>query len=279
MRQDDYNKLTTQVHVTMSEAEVVPSIVEVKSYWDRRPCNVRHSSRNIGTREYFKEVEERKYFVEPHIPDFAQFERWAGKRVLEIGCGIGTDAVNFARAGALYTGVELSPVSLALAKRRFAVFGLEGQFFDCNAERLSEVIAAKAFDFVYSFGVIHHTPEQRLVIAQARRAVRDDGELRIMLYARNSWKSMMIDAGFDQPEAQGGCPIATMYTREMIDQLFSGLFRVVSIEQTHIFPYVVEKYVRYEYEVQPWFRAMPQAMFAALERRLGWHYLIVGQPI
>jgi hypothetical protein len=61
--------------------------------------------------------------------------------------------------------------------------------------------------------------------------------------------------------------------------MFDGLFRVVSAEQAHIFPFVVEPYTRHEYEIQPWFRAMPPAMFAALERRLGWHYLIVAKPV
>ena len=104
----------------------VPTIETVAEYWNRRPCNLRHSPREIGSREYFDEVEERKYFVEPHIPAFADFPRWRGKRVLEIGCGIGTDAVSFARAGADYTGIELSEASLALARRRFALFGLRG---------------------------------------------------------------------------------------------------------------------------------------------------------
>jgi hypothetical protein len=100
-----------------------------------------------------------------------------------------------------------------------------------------------------------------------------------MLYARNSWKAMMIEAGFDQPEAQSGCPIATVFTRQMINELVAGLFTVVSAEQAHIFPYVVEKYLSYEYELQPWFAAMPKDMFAALEGNLGWHYLIVAKPI
>src|SRR5215213_4354639 len=102
-------------------------IQRVQSYWNARPCNIRHSAQPIGTEEYFNEVEKRKYFVEPHIPPFAQFERWKGKRVLEIGCGIGTDTINFARAGAFVTAVDLSDQSLTLAKQRAKVFGLEKQ--------------------------------------------------------------------------------------------------------------------------------------------------------
>jgi ubiquinone/menaquinone biosynthesis C-methylase UbiE len=256
-----------------------PTIDDVRKYWDQRPCNIRHSPQPVGTRAYFNEVEERKYFVEPHIPDFAQFKRWAGKRVLEIGCGIGTDAVNFARAGADYTAVELSANSLDLARRRFEVFGLDGRFFCSNAEQLSALVEPASFDLVYSFGVIHHTPDQRAVIEEARRVIRPDGELRIMLYAKHSWKAMMIEAGLDQPEAQSGCHIATVYSREMVEDLFAGLFKLVSAEQKHIFPYVVEKYIRYEYEIQPWFAAMPGTMFEALERNLGWHYLLVGKPV
>jgi SAM-dependent methyltransferase len=255
------------------------TIDQVRAYWDQRPCNVRHSNLTLGTKEYFDEVETRKYFVEPHIPGFAQFERWAGKRILEIGCGIGTDATNFARAGADYTAVELSEESLALAKKRFQIFGLNGRFYNGNAEQLSEFLDPHSFDLVYSFGVIHHTPNQRAVIEEVRKVIRLDGELRIMLYAKNSWKAIMIEAGVDQPEAQSGCPIATVYSTEMVKRLLSNLFEIVWTEQTHIFPYVIEKYLRYEYEVQPWFIAMTPKMFEAIERRLGWHYLIVAKPI
>jgi ubiquinone/menaquinone biosynthesis C-methylase UbiE len=232
-----------------------------------------------GTRAYFDEVEERKYFVEPHIPGFAQFARWKGKKVLEVGCGIGTDATNFARAGADYTGVELSEKSLELTRRRFDVFGLKGNFVTCNAEQLSGHVDRKAFDLVYSFGVIHHTPDQRAVVREIRQVIKGDGEFRMMLYAKNSWKDAMIEGGFDQPEAQTGCPIATTYTEAMVRELTRGLFDVIEMRQAHIFPYVIEKYVNYEYEPQPWFATMPAAMFEALERRFGWHLLITARPV
>lgn len=259
--------------------KIVPSIETVADYWNRRPCNIRHSQSEIGSRKYFDEVEERKYFVEPHIPGFAQFERWRDAQVLEVGCGIGTDAVNFARAGAFYTGVELSQASLDLARRRFGLFGLTGDFLQVNAEELASYLLPASFDLVYSFGVIHHTPRPDAVVRQVRRLIKPKGEFRLMLYAKDSWKDAMIEAGYDQPEAQFGCPIAMTYTRPQVHQLLEPAgFQIVSIKQDHIFPYVVEKYVRYEYELQPWFATMPRDMFRALEKRMGWHMLIVAKP-
>jgi SAM-dependent methyltransferase len=262
----------------LTEERADPGIDAVEAYWNARPCNVRHSPKPVGSREYFDEVERRKHFVESHIPAFAQFERWNGKRVLEVGCGIGTAAVNFARCGADYTGVELSEASLELTRQRFDVYGLDGRFVLCNAEQLSHHVERDFYDLVYSFGVIHHSPNQRGIVEEIRKVIRNDGEFRCMLYAKNSWKDIMIEAGFDQPEAQRGCPYATTYTREMVRDLYNGLFEVASVNQAHIFPYVVEKYVNYEYELQPWFKAMPREMFEAIEQRLGWHMLIVGRP-
>src|SRR5258708_18541766 len=100
----------------MSFSEV--EIRRVEEYWNARPCNIRHSRQPVGSRAYFDEVEERKYSVESHIPAFAEFPRWRGRRVLEIGCGIGTDTVSFARNGARVTSVDLSEKSLELARQR-----------------------------------------------------------------------------------------------------------------------------------------------------------------
>lgn len=250
-----------------------PDIEDVKRYWNRRPCNIRHSPAPVGSREYFDQVEERKYRVEPHIPPFADFPRWRGKAVLEVGCGIGTDAVNFARAGAIYQGIDCSEESVALARRRFEVFGLPGTVQVADAERFPAEFDEARFDLVYSFGVIHHTPNPRAVIENVRRVLADDGEFRLMLYAKHSWKQAMIAGGFDQPEAQSGCPIAETYTPDEVRALLAG-FEVLEMRQDHVFPYVIEKYVRYEYELQPWFAAMPPEMFRALETSLGWHMLI-----
>lgn len=254
-------------------SQTTAELSDVRDYWNRRPCNIRHSQAEIGTREYFDQVEARKYMVEPHIPAFADFARWKGKKVLEIGCGLGTDATNFARAGADYTGFELSSASLEITKKRFETFGLKGTFHLGNAEELADIVPAQKFDLIYSFGVIHHTPHPERVIEAAKAYLTPDSEFRLMLYAKNSWKNAMIEAGLDQPEAQSGCPIAFTYTADEVRALMPG-YDVIEISQDHIFPYVIEKYVNYEYEFQPWFAAMPKEMFRALEKQLGWHMLI-----
>ena len=248
----------------------------VEAYWNNRPCNIRHSAEPVGTVEYFNEVEKRKYFVEPHIPAFADFGRWRGKRVLEIGCGIGTDAINFARAGADYVGIELSTESLEITRSRFDVFDLSGTLYHGNAEELDELLSTEEpFDLIYSFGVLHHTPRPERALASARQLVAATGELRIMLYARPSWKSALIRGGLDQPEAQAGCPIANAYTSdEALSLLETTGWNPVEISRTHIFPYKVESYLSYEYQKEAWFEAMPPEVFSALERELGWHWLI-----
>jgi len=256
--------------------EPPPTIDEVKDYWNRRPCNVRHSDLEVGTQEYFDAVEARKYFVEPHIPGFADFARWNGKRVLEIGCGIGTDAINFARHGAEYVAVELSEASLDLARKRFELYGLAGELYVADVEDLvSSGVPPGPYDLIYSFGVLHHTVNPSKALSELNEFAGPETELRIMLYAQNSWKAMLIEQSLDQPEAQDECPIALTFTDNDAEQLLlSAGFSVTSIRQDHIFPYQVDKYIRYEYELEPWFREMPIEMRKAMDRHLGWHLLI-----
>ena len=133
-------------------------IESVYQFWNNRPCNINHSSKEVGTKEYFEEVTTRKYFVEPHILEFADFKKYNNKIVLEVGCGIGTAAQSFIENGAIYTGIDLSDKSIEIAKNRMEVFKLNGDIFQSNIE---ELYMDKEFDLIYSFGVLHHTPYTR----------------------------------------------------------------------------------------------------------------------
>jgi len=270
------------------------SIERVREYWNSRPCNLRHSPEPVGTRQYFDQVEARKYLVEPHIPGFAQHQRWAGKRVLEIGCGLGTDTINFARAGARVTAVDLSSRSLDLARRRAQVFGLEDrvEFVEANAERLSEFVQPAEFDLVYSFGVIHHTPHPERALEQIRtHYTGPQTTVKLMVYHRWSWKVFAIlfreahgafwrldEAVARNSEAQTGCPVTYTYTRRSVRQLFelSG-FAVDDLFVDHIFPYRVQDYVQYRYVKALPFRWLPEPANRALERRLGWHLCVTAR--
>ena len=254
---------------------MIASIDDVKKYWNDRPCNVRHSKKDTGTKEYFDEVEAKRYTAEPHIPLFADFESYKGKKVLEVGCGMATEGINFVKHGAEYTGTDLSEESLELAKKRFGVYNKEGKFYAGNSEELTSFVPVETYDLIYSFGVIHHSPQPEKIISEIKKYMNKDSTLKIMLYASESWKNYMIDAGYDQPEAQYGCPIAYTYTKDEVRELLDGFD--VTIEQNHIFPYQIEPYKRGEFLKQPWFESMPDEIFEVLKKNLGWHLLITAK--
>lgn len=270
----------------MSQTQI-SLITMVRDFWNRRPCNIRHSTKPVGTKDYFDEVEKRKYFVEPHIPSFAQFERWRDKRVLEIGCGIGTDTVNFARAGAEVTAVDFSDKSLEIARQRADVYGLSNiRFYHGNAEDLSSFLPVQPYDLIYSFGVIHHTPHPERIIQELQRYCHSHTIAKVMVYHRYSWKALEIllreghgafwkfsELVERHSEAQTGSPVTYSYTSQSVRKLLRG-FVIDSISVDHIFPYRVADYVQYRYIKVWYFRYLPNFALRWLEKRLGWHLCV-----
>ena len=275
----------------MRPFEAIP-IDAVRRFWNERPCNIRHSSEPVGSLEYFDEVEARKYFVEPHIPMFAEFARWKGKRVLEIGCGIGTAMISFLRAGARVTAIDLSRESLELARRRAEVYGVAESvtFYEANAEELASVVPTEPYDLVYSFGVLHHTPHPERALDQIRSYVRRGSTVKLMMYYTFSWKVIWAVIRYGRgrfwdwrriiatySEAQTGCPVTYTYTKRELRKLLEKRgFRVTDIFVDHIFPYRIRDYVEYRYVKVWYFRWMPTALFHLLERRLGWHLCVTA---
>ena len=157
----------------------------VRSFWDADPCGAKLAEAPEGSPEFFAQVAATRDELEPFIPAYAEFSQAKGDSVLEVGCGLGSDLIRFARAGARVTGVDLTPKSVELVKRRLSLEGLEGDIRVADAERLPFPDAS--FDRVYSWGVLHHTPDTGRAVREAIRVLRPGGRICVMLYARHSW--------------------------------------------------------------------------------------------
>lgn len=248
-------------------------IKKIVDYWDNQPCNILNSTGEIGSKEYFDKNSQNRYFVEPHILKFAQFETYRDKRVLEIGCGIGSDGAEFAKNGADYVGIDISEKSLAVAKQRFEVYNIKGSFYNLSGDD-PELLNFGKFDLIYSFGVLHHYPNIEKIIQNVHNLLNKNGEFKFMVYAKNSWKNAMIKKGLDRYEAQDNCPLANTYTHEDIINLLDDKFIVESLKQDHCFMYNIPDYKKRIYTLEPWFAAMPEDMRAAVKEYLGWHLLV-----
>src|SRR5207249_8761573 len=121
----------------------------------------------------------------PWMPEIMGFEQFAGQRLLEVGCGMGTDLLQFSRGGAQVTGVDLTPRSIEITRKHFELYEQPGKFAISDAEHLP--FAGETFDVVYSNGVLHHTPDTAGAVNEIYRVLRPGGLARVMLYHRNSW--------------------------------------------------------------------------------------------
>jgi ubiquinone/menaquinone biosynthesis C-methylase UbiE len=288
-------------------------IDRVKTFWNANPCNA-DLSRSEERLRYFQEISDRRYGRrEWHVPIVAEFEKFQGKDVLEIGCGMGTDGLEFAKNGANYFGVDLTPQSVALARERFDLFGIPGRFEVANAEELS--FADDSFDHVYSFGVIHHSPAPEKIVREIHRVLKKGGTFTVMLYNRNSvnyyieimflrrlFRRLLLPAfmprliaalsGFDRWKLEGHRKILTerrnMTKEEWIsmntDGPFCPLARVYDQKEAAELFRSFENLRQevWEFNVDHWpfiGRVMPNSLVRWIGHHWGWHRMIYGQKV
>jgi 2-polyprenyl-3-methyl-5-hydroxy-6-metoxy-1,4-benzoquinol methylase len=265
----------------------------IQDYWDAHPWEATRSHKTQGTRDYFKDIEMRRYHLAPHIPDFADFDSWRGAAVLEVGCGIGTDTVNFGRAGADVTAVDISETSATLAEQRAEVYGLEDRitFVLGNVETLAKFLGPARFDLAYAFGTLSHTPSADAALKELHALVKPGGKLKIMVYNRRSlrvlgivlfrgfgcfWRSDRLVNRYGLMER--GCPVTKVFSRRQARDLVEGAgFKVTRISADHIYPYKKSSERSLKFTRKWRYSFIPGFLFRFLERRFGWHLLIEAE--
>lgn len=180
----------------------------VQEYWDARPCGSLEAPEETARREFFRAHARIRYAREPEIEAFASFESWTGRRVLEIGVGMGADLVRFRKAGAAALGLDLSFGSLQLARENAESNECSAPVLSGDAESLP--FAENIFDLVYSWGVLHHTPDTERAVEEAHRVLRPGGECRVMLYHRRSLLAMQCYLRYGLGEFQPFTPFSEL---------------------------------------------------------------------
>jgi ubiquinone/menaquinone biosynthesis C-methylase UbiE len=194
----------------------------VRAFWQANPCGVKFADAAPGTRHFYELVEAHRYTKEWHIPLAADFAGTRGLKVLEVGCGLGTDGAQFVAAGADYTGVDLTEAAVELARKRFELFDLPGKFQTADAENLP--FPDESFDLVYSHGVLHHTPETGKAIREIHRVLRPRARAVVMLYHRGSYNyrvniSVLRRAGAKLLKWEKGIKLVHQITGEPLESL------------------------------------------------------------
>jgi len=215
-----------------------------REQWGKDPAGAVYGREHeFASREFFDEVERHRYLeYAPWMPEVMGFNEFAGTRLLEVGCGMGTDLLQFARGGAKVTGIDLTPRSIEISQRHLALYGQEADFAIADGERLP--FGDASFDVVYSNGVLHHTPDTAGSVRELHRVLRPGGQARVMLYHRASWaylSQVVLRYGILQGEflrgnsaaeimskyvefnAGGGRPLVKAYSRREARELHRDL--------------------------------------------------------
>lgn len=268
-------------------SQLVEEKRQAREQWTEDPCGARYGAKyEFATREFFDEVERHRYQqYAPWMPEVMGFNEFAGKRLLEVGCGMGTDLLQFARGGAICTGVDLTPRSVEISSLHFGLYGMRADFVLADGERLP--FGDDSFDVVYSNGVLHHTPDTAQAVRELHRVLKPEGTARVMLYHRHSlyyWTEIILHRGVlrghflrgHSPEEimsryveyseHGARPLVKVYSQKQARKLFEPFVEVKT---------EVEQMIREELRfVRP---LVSEKMFQRLRRSAGWNVIITAK--
>jgi ubiquinone/menaquinone biosynthesis C-methylase UbiE len=250
-----------------------PNQSAVREYWEMRPCGENEPGMVSSSARFFDVYARIRYQREPEIEGFAEFRRWAGWRVLEVGVGMGADFVRFAKAGAKTVGIDLASRSLELARRNAETNRLAPTLLGADAQALP--FAEGTFDLAYSWGVLHHARDTECALKEIHRVLRPGGECLVMLYHRRSLLALQCYLRYGLGGLRPFTPISELmsrnlespgtkaFTRSEAEALFSHFCSV------EIRPVVTAYDVRFGRR-----RFAPRWVRRLTPSRLGWFLLI-----
>ncbi len=253
---------------------------KVREYWDKSACGTFLVDKEKYTLEYFEEHERIRYEMQPEIHAFAQFSRAWGKKVLEVGVGAGADFLQWVRSGAKAYGIDLTREAIEHVRHRLNLYGLKAVEFKVgDSENLP--YPDDFFDIVYSWGVIHHTPNTEKAFEELVRVCAPGGKIKIMIYHRRSllayffWIKRALLKGkpwrsvsrvlWEEMESVG----TKAFTKKEVRKIISRM----PVKEIYVKP-VLSYYDRLE-RFGPFYRFVAKAAASALGcDRVGWELLI-----
>jgi SAM-dependent methyltransferase len=244
-------------------------VERVRAYWNVRIHDLDITRHPVASPGFFADLDEYHFDKLHHLLRLVDFDGYRGKRVLDVGCGAGTDLVRFARGGAECWGVDLAESAIDLAKRNFEIQGLRADLRVANGEALP--FEDGFFDLVFAHGVVQYTADDRRLVEECRRVLRPGGQAIFQVYNRRSWlnaMSKLMSVGLEHEDA----PVLRKYTEGEFRALLTGFSQADLVFER--FPVKSRlhggwKGTLYNTFFVGTFNALPRG----LVRRYGWHLL------
>jgi SAM-dependent methyltransferase len=241
----------------------------VRDYWNHHIHDLEITRHPVGSPGFFADLDQYHFEKLHHLPRLIDFDGFRGRRVLEVGCGAGTDLIRFARGGAEVTGIDLSAAAIALARENFRQQGLTADLREADGEHLPFPDAS--FDFIYAHGVVQYTGGDRALVDECHRVLKADGRAVFQVYNRVSWLNALSKL-MKVPLEHEDAPVLRKYSIREFRDLLSA-FRDVRIVEER-FPVKSRlhggwKGTLFNTFFVGGFNALPRAWV----RRFGWHLL------
>ncbi|MBI2558005.1 class I SAM-dependent methyltransferase [Candidatus Woesearchaeota archaeon] len=198
-------------------------LTKVRKYWNKSLHDAKVAKRPISTKGFFDDLADYHFGKLGYMRKFADFGSYKGKKVLEIGCGMGVDLLRFAENGAIVTGIDIADRPLEMAKRNFSLHRQKGAFMAMNGEDLK--FKDNSFDAVFMQGVLQYTPNPSRMVSGAHRVLKKGGILLLTVYNKYSWLNLVSKASGVALE-HSDAPVYRKFTFNEVKELLKNFSQV-----------------------------------------------------